>query len=72
MTSLLVWCASHLHGKQLTNTLNKTPYFHLRISIYDVICNPLCCRASIRLLNLAPVWNVQFLAISVYHNLTTS
>ena len=45
MTSLLVWCASHLQGKQLPSTLRKSPYFHLHISVSEFSIS-LCCRAS--------------------------
>ena len=35
MTSLLMWCSSHLQGKQFLITLNKTPKFHRHISISE-------------------------------------
>ena len=43
MTSLLIWCSSH--GKQLPSTHNKTLYFHMHISVSEVVI-PLCWRAS--------------------------
>ena len=35
MTTLLVWCTSHIQGKQLPRTINKS-YFNLHISISEL------------------------------------
>ena len=43
LTSLLMCCFSHLHGKQFPSILNKTTYFHMHIYISEFVI-PLCCR----------------------------
>ena len=55
LTSLLMCCSSHLHGRQFPSILNKTTYFHMRISISEFVI-PLCCRYQV-VLHLAPVRN---------------
>ena len=48
MTSLLMWCPSHLHGKQLPSTPNKTPYFNMNISVSKFNIS-FCYRVSLHL-----------------------
>ena len=72
LTSILMCCSSHLHGKQFTNILNKTTYFHMHISISEIFI-PLCCRYQVVLSCTCKEYSkdMQFLATSLYYNPTT-
>ena len=72
MTSLLMWCSSHLHGKQFPITHNKTTYFHMHISISEFVI-PLCCRYQVVQSCTCKKYSkdMQFLATAPYYNPTT-
>ena len=44
LTSLLMCCSSHLHGKQFLSVLNKITSMHIYISEFVI---PLCCRYQV-------------------------
>ena len=69
MTSLLMWCSSHLQGKQLPITRNKTTYFHMHISISEFVM-PLCCRYQVVLSCSYKQYskNIQLIATPPYCN----
>ena len=62
---------SHLQEKQITSTLNKTPYFQFHISILEFISHYVLGHLVVQ---LCTVWNIQLVATLPYHNptITTS
>ena len=73
LTSLLMYCYSHLHGKRFPSILSKTTYFHMHIYISEFFI-PLCYRYQVGLSFTYKEYckDMQFLATAPYYNPTTS
>ena len=65
------YCCSHFQEKQITSTLNKTPYFQFHISILEFISHYVLGHLVVQ---PCTVWNIQLMATLPYHNptITTS